>query len=97
MRKLVVRQNILSVFLPFLLCTVVRMSKCRINKYKNPTCTSPQTTSQNGTLGASLNASLQEKLAARDAQDAQLWTIVKKEKTPPLTRKEDIDMILNGD
>jgi len=93
MRKLVVRQNILSVFLPFLLCTVVRMSKCRINKYKNPTCTSPQTTSQN----ASLNASLQEKLAARDAQDAQLWTIVKKEKTPPLTRKEDIDMILNGD
>jgi hypothetical protein len=69
------------------------MSKCRINKYKNPTCTSPQTTSQN----SSLNSSLQEKLAARDAQDAQLWTIVKKEKTPPLTRKEDIDMILNGD
>jgi hypothetical protein len=69
------------------------MSKCRINKYKNPTCTSPQTTSQN----ASLNASLQEKLAARDAQDAKLWTIVKKEKAPPLTRKEDIDMILNGD
>jgi len=79
------------------------MSKCRINKYKagNGISFSCQTKSlDNG----SLNNSLASKLAAREAQDSQLWsstsetvktaiTIIKN----PQTRVKDIDTILNGD
>ena len=88
------------------------MSKCRINKYKagNGISFSCQTKSlDNG----SLNNSLASKLAAREAQDSQLWSstsetseTVKTVKTVetaitiiknPQTRVKDIDTILNGD
>ena len=77
------------------------MSKCRINKYKagNGTSFSPE---KSGISNGSLDNSLAAKLAARDAQDSQLWapakqTVVVKEAPPNLqNRANDIHTILCG-
>jgi hypothetical protein len=73
------------------------MSKCRINKYKAGFGGS---FSQGGGLekNGSLDNCLAAKLAARDAQDSQLFkpceAIIKLSTNHPKTRENDINIIL---
>jgi hypothetical protein len=77
--------------------SVFRMSKCRINKYKAGfgSCDFAQNTKS---VNGSLDSSLAAKLAARDAQDSQLFkpceAITKSTSNNPKTRENDIDIIL---
>ena len=71
------------------------MSKCRINKYKAGfgSCDFAQqnTKSTNGSLDSSLAA----KLAAREAQDSQLFSPSTAKTNVNQIRKNDIEYILN--
>jgi hypothetical protein len=78
--------------------SVFRMSKCRINKYKAGFGGSFTQEGQGQKQNGSLDSSLAAKLAARDAQDSQLFkaceAITKSTLNHPKTRENDIDIIL---
>jgi hypothetical protein len=78
--------------------TVFRMSKCRINKYKAGFGSCDFTQQNPKSTNGSLDSSLAAKLAAREAQDSQLFSSSSSSQiiTKPLakTKENDIDTIL---